>query len=188
MPFIPEFSTDSIWVGSDVEKCLTDHLDELDTAIVNRALASHTHTGYAASSHTHSNYAAKTHTHSNYAETTHTHNNMIRAINYSMQLPKNTDSSSGSSQVFNNTLDLAMEDGATYLVSIKYTTSAGLVDQSLYSVTYDSSARVVSTFNLVQPKTGSDSLLISQTNGVISIAVSYYTTNTSITTANIRFV
>ena len=80
--FIPSFSTDEIYVGNDMEMCLTDELQD-------RAYIDHTHSEYAPTNHTHDGYASKddletledvvatkanaTHTHTEYASVSHSH-------------------------------------------------------------------------------------------------------------------
>ncbi len=80
--FIPSFSTDEIYVGTDMEMCLTDELQD-------RAYINHTHSNYALTNHTHTGYASQddfetledivdtkansTHTHTQYASTSHSH-------------------------------------------------------------------------------------------------------------------
>lgn len=71
--FVPEFSTDSVWVGDDVNLCLTDKLTSMETAIGGKAEFSHTHSGYAEANHTHNGYANADHTHSGFATENHTH-------------------------------------------------------------------------------------------------------------------
>lgn len=70
--FVPEFSTNSIWVDNDVNLCLTDKLTSMETSIGGKADSAHTHSGYAEANHTHSEYASSTHSH-DYAATNHTH-------------------------------------------------------------------------------------------------------------------
>ena len=49
--FIPTYSTDHIWRGDNMEKCLSDDLNTIETDIAaletGKAAAVHTHTGYA---------------------------------------------------------------------------------------------------------------------------------------------
>ena len=42
--FVPEMSTNSIWVGENIELCLTDKLDAMETSTNGKANATHTHT------------------------------------------------------------------------------------------------------------------------------------------------
>lgn len=71
--FVPEFSTNSVWVGDDVNLCLTDKLTSMETSIGGKADSAHTHSGYAEANHTHNGYATADHSHEGYAEATHTH-------------------------------------------------------------------------------------------------------------------
>lgn len=41
--FIPEYSTNSIWWDNDTNICLTNHINELQTSINNKAAISHDH-------------------------------------------------------------------------------------------------------------------------------------------------
>lgn len=74
--FVPNYSTDEIYRGTDMDRCLSDDLDALETG---KAAADHTHTGYAAASHEHSGYAPAEHTHSGYAAENHTHDGYAAA-------------------------------------------------------------------------------------------------------------
>lgn len=71
--FVPEFSTNSIWVDNDVNLCLTDKLTSMESSIGGKANSNHTHSGYAEANHTHNGFATEDHTHEGYAEATHTH-------------------------------------------------------------------------------------------------------------------
>lgn len=66
--FSPEYSSDQIWVGTDMELCLTDNLEDMETDIVSlqtsKANLNHVHTEYAPLSHAHSDYATASHKHS----------------------------------------------------------------------------------------------------------------------------
>lgn len=66
--FSPEYSSDQIWVGTDMELCLTDNLEDMETDIVSlqtsKANLNHVHTEYAPISHAHSDYATASHKHS----------------------------------------------------------------------------------------------------------------------------
>ena len=74
--FVPEMSTDSIWVGENLDLCLTDKLNTMDASIASlgnsgsggATIDAYTKTEsdarYATASHTHSGYANATHTHS----------------------------------------------------------------------------------------------------------------------------
>lgn len=65
--FNPEYSSDSIWVGTDMELCLTDNLEDIEGDIsslqTGKANVNHTHIEYAPINHTHSNYATASHKH-----------------------------------------------------------------------------------------------------------------------------
>lgn len=66
--FNPEYSSNSVFYDTNMEECLTDHLDNMKTDIVslqtNKANVNHVHTEYAPIDHTHSNYATTSHKHS----------------------------------------------------------------------------------------------------------------------------
>lgn len=66
--FSPEYSSDQIWVGTDMELCLTDNLEDMETDIVSlqtsKANLNHVHTEYASINHAHSDYATASHKHS----------------------------------------------------------------------------------------------------------------------------
>ena len=68
--FVPNYSTDEVYRGSDMDRCLTDDLDALETG---KAAADHTHSGYASAEHSHTGYAAANHTHDDYAAANHGH-------------------------------------------------------------------------------------------------------------------
>ena len=68
--FVPNYSTDEIYRGTDMDRCLSDDLEALETG---KAAAEHTHSGYAAADHAHSGYAAVDHSHDGYAAAEHTH-------------------------------------------------------------------------------------------------------------------
>ena len=60
--FNPVTSSDDIYLGQDMDKCLTDEVNS-------KAPAEHEHSGYASSAHTHNEtYSPLTHTHSNKAD------------------------------------------------------------------------------------------------------------------------
>lgn len=78
--FTPNYSTDEIFRGENMSRCLSDDLDALETGKAatdhthaEYAAKDHTHTGYAAVNHSHAGYAAANHTHDGYASTGHTH-------------------------------------------------------------------------------------------------------------------
>jgi hypothetical protein len=66
--FDPLYSTNTIYIGDDDTRCLTDEIDTLEADITaletGKADTNHTHTGYATADHVHANYATSTHTHS----------------------------------------------------------------------------------------------------------------------------
>ena len=68
--FSPNYSTDEIYRGNDMDRCLSDDLEALETG---KAPSEHTHSGYAAADHTHDGYAAENHSHDGYAAAEHTH-------------------------------------------------------------------------------------------------------------------
>lgn len=72
--FVALYSTDEVYVRQDVEKCLSEELDEMKASIpTDYATSNHTHSGYAETNHTHTGYAAEDHSHSEYATADHTH-------------------------------------------------------------------------------------------------------------------
>lgn len=75
--FNPEYSSNSIFYDTNMEECLTDHIDdmqaEIDTLKTGKANINHVHEGYALAGHVHNEYASVDHTHTGYASTTHTH-------------------------------------------------------------------------------------------------------------------
>lgn len=68
--FVPNYSTDEIYRGLDMDRCLSDDLDALETG---KAPMEHSHSGYAPAEHTHSGYAAENHAHDGYAAAQHSH-------------------------------------------------------------------------------------------------------------------
>lgn len=56
--FNPEYSSNSVWYGTDMEECLTDHIDDMESDInslqSSKADINHVHPEYAPISHTHS--------------------------------------------------------------------------------------------------------------------------------------
>lgn len=56
--FNPEYSSNSVWYGTDMEECLTDHIDDMESDInslqPSKADINHIHAEYAPISHTHS--------------------------------------------------------------------------------------------------------------------------------------
>lgn len=66
--FDPTYSSNQIWVDTNVNECLTTHLDDMEDNIsslqTSKANVSHTHSEYAPVNHSHSDYALTTHKHS----------------------------------------------------------------------------------------------------------------------------
>lgn len=61
MAFDPTYSSDLIWVGEDMDVCLTDELNDVKSDIeglqISKADINHVHTQYAPLEHTHSEYS-----------------------------------------------------------------------------------------------------------------------------------
>lgn len=59
--FSPEYSSNSIWYGTDMDECLTDHIDDMDSDInvlqSGKADISHVHLEYAPLNHVHPDYS-----------------------------------------------------------------------------------------------------------------------------------
>ena len=159
---VPVCSTDNVWRDSDTNRCLSDDLDTIEANI------SALQTGKADANHSHNVTG------------------FIKSINSA--LINVTGTANGQSAEFSGTMTPGLTHGATYVLSIKYTSNAGLIDQSVYVVYYDATKKLVSTYNIVRTKTGNDSLILTQTAGTISFALSYYTTNTSATGATFKFI
>ena len=83
--FMPTYSTDNIWRDDDMERCLSDDLDNIESDIAalesGKANAEHVHTGYAAEGHSHTGYAIEGHSHSEYAVGDHDHCCLLPAGN-----------------------------------------------------------------------------------------------------------
>lgn len=66
--FDPTYSSNQIWVDTNVNECLTTHLDDMEDNIsslqTSKANVSHAHSEYAPVNHSHSDYALTTHKHS----------------------------------------------------------------------------------------------------------------------------
>lgn len=66
--FDPTYSSNQIWVDTNVNECLTTHLDGMEDNIsslqTSKANVSHTHSEYAPVNHSHSDYALTGHKHS----------------------------------------------------------------------------------------------------------------------------
>lgn len=56
--FNPEYSSNSVWYGTDMEECLTDHIDDMESDINDlqsgKANVNHVHPEYASINHIHS--------------------------------------------------------------------------------------------------------------------------------------
>ena len=74
-----------------------------------------------------------------------------------------------------------------YLVSIKYTKSNGLVDQSLYTLQYRPGVRLQPTYNLVKCYNGNDNFLVTLSGTTLTLATQYTGSDTP-TAATVRFV
>lgn len=59
----PICSSDSVWRGDDMNRSISEDLNDIETSLENKADSGHTHTGYAVASHEHAGYAASSHTH-----------------------------------------------------------------------------------------------------------------------------
>ena len=46
-------STDSVWRGSETERCLSDDLNAIQNGLAGKAASNYTHSGFAATSHNH---------------------------------------------------------------------------------------------------------------------------------------
>lgn len=72
--FTPEYSSNSVWYDTDMEECLTNHIDdmqvEIDTLQTDKANTTHVHEGYALVGHVHNDYAPINHSHNEYATIT----------------------------------------------------------------------------------------------------------------------
>ncbi|MBQ8570269.1 MAG: H-type lectin domain-containing protein [Kiritimatiellae bacterium] len=81
--FIPTYSTDNIWRDENMDQCLSDDLDVIESDIAalesGKANTDHTHTGYAAEGHTHTEYASEDHSHTGYAAESHSHSEYASA-------------------------------------------------------------------------------------------------------------
>ena len=66
--FDPMYSSNNIWIDTDMNSCLTNNLEDIESDIsslqTGKANLSHVHTEYAPISHTHSDYATTSHKHS----------------------------------------------------------------------------------------------------------------------------
>lgn len=147
----PICSTDNVWRDEDMNRCLSDDLDTIETNITSLQ----------------SGKANKTHSHTNYAATATT----IQTINTSVTVT----ASNGS---FSVTPDVAFIDGGTYLLNLQYSTSSGLVDRSTYAFRFDTSKLIQSTTILANCYNGNDNLMASYRNDTLTFATSYNGTNT----------
>lgn len=108
-------------------------------------------------------------------------NDSLRGLNSNLQL-------SLSDGTFSNTFeDVRLATSKVYLVSIKYTKSNGLVDQSLYTMTYMPGVRLQPTYNLVKCYNGNDNLLVTLSGTTLTLATQYTGSDTP-TAATVRFV
>lgn len=66
--FDPMYSSNNIWIDTDMNSCLTNNLEDIESGIsslqTGKANLNHVHTEYAPISHTHSDYATTSHKHS----------------------------------------------------------------------------------------------------------------------------
>ena len=66
--FDPMYSSNNIWIDTDMNSCLTNNLEDIESEIsslqTGKANLNHVHTEYAPISHTHSDYATTSHKHS----------------------------------------------------------------------------------------------------------------------------
>lgn len=66
--FDPMYSSNNIWIDTDMNSCLTNNLEDIESDIsslqTGKANLNHVHTEYAPISHTHSDYATTSHKHS----------------------------------------------------------------------------------------------------------------------------
>ena len=66
--FSPEYSSNSIYYDTNLDECLTTHIEDMESDIASlqtgKANTNHTHTEYASINHTHSDYATVSHKHS----------------------------------------------------------------------------------------------------------------------------
>ena len=69
--FDPMYSSNNIWVDTDMESCLTDNLEDIESDIsslqTSKANVNHVHEGYSLVGHVHSEYAPVSHSHNEYA-------------------------------------------------------------------------------------------------------------------------
>ena len=140
----PTISTNEIYFDADTSKVLTSKLNQFTTQINNLTEIK------APMEHTHPEYDAAVH-----------------AKNKSFQLTLSNGTFS-----FVDEEDRYMNRGR-YIVSIKYTNGNTLVDQSLYVFTFTNSARLCPTFNLVKCNNSTDTLLITQADGIATFAAQY---------------
>lgn len=78
--YINSFSSNEIWFGNSTSDRLTDVIADVAEAVLEKADADHTHTGYAAAGHTHAGYAAAEHEHTGYAVVDHAHTGYAPAV------------------------------------------------------------------------------------------------------------
>lgn len=142
-----QLSTDIIYRGTDSNLILTDELDRMDARIVNiddnKSPLVHVHHEYITS-----------------AETIPVMNTQLTGT-----------SSNGSISIVANNCNFV--NNTKYIVSIKYTNGNTLVDQSLYTFIFNTSKRLCPTFNLVKCNNSTDTLLATQTDGLVTFAMQY---------------
>lgn len=92
---------------------------------------------------------------------------LLRALNKTVTMTKSNGTFSAPFE------DERFENGKVYLVSIKYTKNNALVDQSLYSIVWQSGLRLVQSYNIVKCYNGNDNFIAQQTNGVMTLASTY---------------
>ena len=107
--------------------------------------------------------------------------NSLRGLNSSTEL-----------EMSNGTFSAKYENEAfstnkVYLVSIKYTKSNGLVDQSLYTLQYRPGTKLQPTYNLVKCYNGNDNFLVTLSGTTLTLATQYTGSDTP-TAATVRFV
>lgn len=140
----PTISTNEIYFDEDTSKVLTSKLNQFTTQLTNIT----------------ETRAHVDHTHAAYENSVQTKNKVLQPT-----LSNGTFSIVDEGEVYKN--------NGRYIVSIKYTNGNALVDQSLYLFTFTRSSRLCPTFNLVKCNSSSDTLLATQTDGVVTFAAQY---------------
>lgn len=92
---------------------------------------------------------------------------LLRALNQTVTMAKSNGTFSATFE------DERFENGKVYLVSIKYTKSNALVDQSLYSIIWQDGLKLVQSYNIVKCYSGNDNFMATQTNRVMTLASTY---------------